>query len=184
MFYVNTGTLLDWERQMTDPTSRQRGSPIRIRQQISENNLRTESNIWSQVQEWDRYLDVMTDWPSVVMWLWLWLDWRSVSQSVSQYVLESGTPLGPMTIFYFFLSFARKLLCFSFWGALCKLSVNCSAIFQWSESRRTHNHTLLSHLRPLGSLSVASYDSQRLRRKYSYPPPHGEGFLCYRRTHR
>jgi hypothetical protein len=34
-------------------------------------------------------------------------------------------------------------------------SVICSAICQWSESRRTHNHTLLSHLRLLGSLSVA-----------------------------
>jgi hypothetical protein len=34
-----------------------------------------------------------------------------------------------------------------------------SAICQWTESRRTHNHTLLSHLRLLGSLSVASYDS-------------------------
>jgi hypothetical protein len=32
----------------------------------------------------------------------------------------------------------------------------------------------LSHLRLLGSLSVASYDSQGLRWKYSYPPPHGE----------
>jgi hypothetical protein len=39
-------------------------------------------------------------------------------------------------------------------------SVTCSAIGQWSESRRTRNHTLLSHLRLLGSLSVASYDSQ------------------------
>jgi hypothetical protein len=46
-------------------------------------------------------------------------------------------------------------------------SVVCSAICQWSESRRTHNHTLLSHLRLLGSLSVASYDSQGWRWKYS-----------------
>jgi hypothetical protein len=50
----------------------------------------------------------------------------------------------------------------------------CSAICQWSESRRTHNHTLLSLLRLLSSLSVASYDSQGLRWKYSNPPPHGE----------
>jgi hypothetical protein len=35
-------------------------------------------------------------------------------------------------------------------------SVICSAISQWSESRRTRNHTLLSHLRLLVSLSVAS----------------------------
>jgi hypothetical protein len=53
-------------------------------------------------------------------------------------------------------------------------SVICCAICEWSESRRTHNHTLLSHLRLLGSLSVVSYDSQGLRWKYSYPPPHGE----------
>jgi hypothetical protein len=53
-------------------------------------------------------------------------------------------------------------------------SVICSAIFQWSELRRTHNHALLSHLRLLGSLSVASNDSQGLRWKYSYRPPHGD----------
>jgi hypothetical protein len=41
-------------------------------------------------------------------------DWRSFSQ----YVLVSGTPLGPMTRFYFFLSFAGKLLWSSSWGAL------------------------------------------------------------------
>jgi hypothetical protein len=51
--------------------------------------------------------------------------------------------------------------------------VICSAICRWLESRRTHNHRLLSHLRLLGSLSVASYDSRGLRWKYSYPPPHG-----------
>jgi hypothetical protein len=53
-------------------------------------------------------------------------------------------------------------------------SVICSAICRWSESRRTHNHTLLAHLRLLRSHSVVSYDSQGLRWKYSYPPPHGE----------
>jgi hypothetical protein len=47
----------------------------------------------------------------------------------------------------------------------------CSAICQWSQSRRTRNHALLSLL---GSLSVASYDSQGLRWKYSCPPPHGD----------
>jgi hypothetical protein len=73
MFDVNTGKLLDWERQMTDPTSHQRGRPTETRQQISENNLRTESNIWSQVPEWAWNLDILTDRPSVVMWLRLWL---------------------------------------------------------------------------------------------------------------
>jgi hypothetical protein len=47
-------------------------------------------------------------------------------------------------------------------------SVICSAICQWSESRRTHNHTLLSHLRLLHSFSIASYDPQGLRRKSCY----------------
>jgi hypothetical protein len=37
-----------------------------------------------------------------------------------------------------------------------------------------NNCTLLSHLR-LCSLSVASYDSQGLRWRYSNPPPHGVG---------
>jgi hypothetical protein len=46
---------------MIDPTSPQRGRPTKIRQQLSENNLRTESNIWSQVPEWARYPDILTD---------------------------------------------------------------------------------------------------------------------------
>jgi hypothetical protein len=62
-----------WEGQMTDPTSRQRGRPTETRQQLSENILPTESNIWSQVPEWARYLDILTDWPSVVTWLRLQL---------------------------------------------------------------------------------------------------------------
>jgi hypothetical protein len=43
---------------MTDLTFRQRGSPTETKQQLSE-NLRTESNIWSQVLPWH------TDWPTV-----------------------------------------------------------------------------------------------------------------------
>jgi hypothetical protein len=39
-------------------------------------------------------------------------------------------------------------------------------------SLSTNNHTLPSHLR-LCSLSVASYDSQGLRWRYSNPPPNG-----------
>jgi hypothetical protein len=43
----------------------------------------------------------------------------------------------------------------------------------------------LSHLRLLGSLSVASYDSQWLRWKYSYPPPHGVDHIyeCFLNLH-
>jgi hypothetical protein len=46
---------------MTDLTSRQRGRPTETRQQISESDLLTESNIWSQIPECARYLDIMTD---------------------------------------------------------------------------------------------------------------------------
>jgi hypothetical protein len=46
--------------QSVDPTSHQRGRPTETIQQISENNLQTESNIWSQVAEWARYLDILT----------------------------------------------------------------------------------------------------------------------------
>jgi hypothetical protein len=97
---------------------------------------------------------------------------QSVSQSVSQYVLVSGTPLGRKTRFYFFLFFCRKIaLLFMLGRPLWREdgSVICSAICPWPESRRIHNHTLLSRLRLLGSLSVASYDSQGLQWKYSYP---------------
>jgi hypothetical protein len=42
---------------MTDPTSRQRGHPTETRQQLSDNNFRTESNIWSQVPERAQHTD-------------------------------------------------------------------------------------------------------------------------------
>jgi hypothetical protein len=69
-----------------------------------------------------------------------------VSQSVSQYALVSGTPLGPMTRFYFFLPFPQN--CFAVrLGApsltrerVCNLQCNLSVV----TVRRTHNHTLLS----------------------------------------
>jgi hypothetical protein len=71
------------------------------------------------------------------------------------------------------------------------------AVILGLKSCRTHGHILLSHLRlpqpggpgsifisprnrvaqlylwALGSLFVASYDSQGLRWRYSNPPPHG-----------
>jgi hypothetical protein len=46
---------------MTDPTSRQRRRPIETKQQLSDNKLSTESNIWSQVPEWARNLDILAD---------------------------------------------------------------------------------------------------------------------------
>jgi hypothetical protein len=68
-------------------------------------------------------------------------------------------PLGPMTRFYEF--FSLTCTCFFIEGALSNERTGLSFsvhITHWSESRRTHNHILLSHLR-LGSLFVASYDS-------------------------
>jgi hypothetical protein len=47
--------------QIADSSSRQRGSPTDTRQQLSQNNLRTESNICSQIPVSARYLDIMTD---------------------------------------------------------------------------------------------------------------------------
>jgi hypothetical protein len=96
--------------------------------------------------------------------------------TASQYILVLGIPVGPMTRFYFLLLFCWKIaLLFALRRPLWREvgSVIYSVICQWPESRRTHNHTLLSHLRLLGSLCVASYDSKGLRWKYSYPPPHG-----------
>jgi hypothetical protein len=98
-------------------------------------------------------------------------DWRSVSMSWCRAPLWGPRP---DLLFPFF---CRKIALLFVLGRLLWRedgSVICSAICHWSETLRTHNHTLLSHLRLLASLSVASYDSQGLRWKYSYPPPHGE----------
>jgi hypothetical protein len=42
---------------------------------------------------------------------------------------------------------------------VCNLLIQFAVTLR-SKSRRTHDHILLSHLRLLGSISVASYDSQ------------------------
>jgi hypothetical protein len=97
-----------------------------------------------------------------------------VGQSVC---LGVGHPFGAHDQILLFLFICRKIVFLFVSGRPLWLedgSVICSAICQWSESRKTHNHTLLSHLRLLGSLSVASYDSQGLRWKYPYPPQHAE----------
>jgi hypothetical protein len=107
--------------------------------------------------------------------------------TVSQYVLVSRTLVRLATTYYFLsvccclkfsvLFFVGRPLWWEDGSAIC------NAITQWSMPRRTHNHTLLSHLRPsqpggpgshiyipqeqsgpviqaLGSLYVASCDSQ------------------------
>jgi hypothetical protein len=109
------------------------------------------------------------------------LNWCCDRRSVGLSVFVSGTPLGPMTRFSFFPLFCWTIaLLFVMGRPLSREdgSVICSVICQWSESQKTHNRTLLSHMRLLGSLSVASYDSQGLRRKYSSPPPHGYSEYC------
>jgi hypothetical protein len=54
----------------------------------------------------------------VLMWISLCEVGVTLRLTVSQYVLVLGTPLGPMTRFYIFLSFSGKLLWSSSWGAL------------------------------------------------------------------
>jgi hypothetical protein len=97
-------------------------------------------------------------------------------QSVDQFVWVSGLPLGPMTRFYLVLLSSSdnyfillSKVPFLTRKRVCSLQCNHSLV----RLLTTNNHTLLSHLR-LYSLSVASYDSQGLRWRYSNPPPHGE----------
>jgi hypothetical protein len=73
------------------------------------------------------------------------------SQSVSQYVLVSSALVGLATRYYFLsecccLKFAVLYL----WGRPLRRedwSAICNVITHWSESLRTRNHALLSHLR-------------------------------------
>jgi hypothetical protein len=51
--------------QIADPSSHQRGHPTETRPEISDSNLPTGSNIWSQVPEWARHQNVLTDRPTV-----------------------------------------------------------------------------------------------------------------------
>jgi hypothetical protein len=128
-------------------------------------------------------------------WSWSW-SWSSSCsrQSVDQFVWVSGLPLGPLTTFYLALlsSSDNYLILLSKASSqtrkrVCNLQCNHSQSVRTSQeihfvsatdptqSLRTNNHTLPSHLR-LCSVSVASYDSQGLRWRYSNPPPHGA--LC------
>jgi hypothetical protein len=112
---------------------------------------------------------------------WSWSYFTTDGQSVC---LSVGHPFGAHDqILLFFLSFCRRIiLLFVLGRPLWREdgSVIRNAICQWTESRKTHNYILLSHLTLLGSLSVASYDSQGLQWKYSYPPPQGE---CQSQSH-
>jgi hypothetical protein len=74
-------------------------------------------------------------------------------QSVSQYVLVSGTT-GPMTRFYFFLSFAGKLLCSSSWGAP---SDERTGLLQWLSRCTGCSDVSLSSLQAANSSPIKSY---------------------------
>jgi hypothetical protein len=86
-----------------------------------------------------------------------------------------GLPLGPLTRFYLSLLFSSDnyLILLSMASSLTRKRV-CSlqCVHSMVRSLMTNNHTLPPHPR-LCSLSVASYDSQGPRWKYSNPPPHG-----------
>jgi hypothetical protein len=82
-------------------------------------------------------------------------DWRSVSQSVC---LGVGHPFGAYDKILLIPFFCRKIaLLFVLGRPLWREdgSVICSAIYHWSELRRPHDHTLLTHLRLLGSFPSA-----------------------------
>jgi hypothetical protein len=98
---------------------------------------------------------------------WILLSWADVmTDGQLAYLSWYPAPLWAHDQIFLFPFFCRTIALLFILG--CPLwwedgSVICSAICQWSESRRTHNYTLLSHLRLVGSISVASYDSQGLR---------------------
>jgi hypothetical protein len=54
-------------KRQTGPLVRE-GAP-----QKQDRNYQTVINIWSWAPDGARHQDLLTDWPSVVMWLWLWL---------------------------------------------------------------------------------------------------------------
>jgi hypothetical protein len=53
--------------QKTDPSPRQRGRPTK-----QDHNCQIVIYIWTWAPDGTRHQDLLTDWPSVAMWLWLW----------------------------------------------------------------------------------------------------------------
>jgi hypothetical protein len=95
-------------------------------------------------------------------------------RSVGQCVLVSGPLLGAWPNF----NFLSLTISFSLLHVGCTLwwedrSLICSEITHWLESRRTHNHILLSHLR--------LPPTWRARSPYIYPP--GTGCPSYTLGH-
>jgi hypothetical protein len=101
--------------------------------------------------------------------------WPTDSQLVR---LGIGPPFGShdqiyLSLFFFF-QLTITFILFPMASSLTRKRV-CSleCLLSLVRTLTTSNHTLPYHPR-LCSLSVASYDSQGLRWKYSNPPPHGE----------
>jgi hypothetical protein len=96
---------------------------------------------------------------------WVEMQWQTISRPIR---LGIGHPFGAHDQIFSLLFFFRAITLLLVLGRPLWRedgAVICSAICQWSESRRTQNYTLLSHLRLLGSVSIAPYDSQGLRWK-------------------
>jgi hypothetical protein len=65
---------------MTDPTSRQRGRPKNDKTVT----LRGEKKFYGQKSHiWARHQDILTDWPSAAMLLWLWLSYMPAMASLT-----------------------------------------------------------------------------------------------------
>jgi hypothetical protein len=60
---------------------------VRVGAQIRQDSNFGKKNLWSKVPDWARHQDILTDWPSVVMWLWLW------EQSLSLPGTQEGRPV-------------------------------------------------------------------------------------------
>jgi hypothetical protein len=77
--------------QKKNPSSRQRGRPTK-----QDRNCQKAIQIWSWAPDRARHQDLLTDWPSVTMWLWLWLrvSQFSVGDSHGKFVVEEELGVG------------------------------------------------------------------------------------------
>jgi hypothetical protein len=76
------------------------------------------------------------------------LSWCCDRRSVGLSVLMSGTPLGSVATFIFFLSFAGQLLCFSSWGAHSNDRTGLQFVVQ-SVSGQTRGGLITVHYCPI-----------------------------------